>query len=125
MGASSQVILRRILNTPEWVRDNAQVRAVLLHRDLTTCTSSFMPKCRQRNKQTSAPRVRRHRSSKEKDARESLVGDAQVVFAPVAVSSFEGAPWLSLGCWTAGIAATLDTARMILQQLLDVNGTEV
>jgi hypothetical protein len=36
----------------------------------------------------------------------------------VAVSSFEGAPWLSLGCWTAEIAATLDIVIRIRQSEL-------
>jgi hypothetical protein len=55
----------------------------------------------------------------KKDARESLVRETlRWVFAPVAVSSFEGAPWLSLGCWTAEIAATLDIVIRIRQSEL-------
>jgi len=48
------------------------------------------------------------------------------VFAPVAVSSFEGAPWpLWLGCWTAKLAATLDTVIRIRQSKPKSNSTEV
>jgi hypothetical protein len=61
----------------------------------------------------------------ERCLRKFSLGDVQVVFAPVAVSSFEGAPWpLLLGCWTAEVAATLETVKRILQRLVGGNGTE-
>ena len=38
---------------------------------------------------------------------------------------YEGAPWLSLGCWTAKIAITLDTVIRILLFRPGANGTGV
>jgi hypothetical protein len=55
------------------------------------------------------------------------LGDVQVGFLPLwPYPSFEASTVaLWLGCWTAEIAATLDTLANIPRQLADMNGTEV